>query len=862
MTSSDESPSRVPSSRTPSIVAGSWADSTHSAIRLLREDAHGARPHIHREAGTDSIAAAVVVILVTLMGSANLIDVYGTTLGWCVTAIPAAAIGMAIAAAGLLPSLRLWWQLTFLCVAQLVVGPAITLNGTTIGHVIPTLSTLSDGVISLLGSFTYLLAIEPPVGTGDGSLLALWTIALWSSFLAGLAAESSRPELRPLALLPWGACFAVSALLGTRTGALRVACGTAASLLLVLWLSRSFRTLEIGRWFSMLVILLVTVATAVGGCLGIPQNRTILRDVHDPPISVDGYASPLSSMRSIIKKHKNDTLLTARNLPAGSTVRLAVMDSFDGNVWNLSDSTNSSDSSDYRRMGSRTASTTTSGRSFTASLTVRKGLSEHWLPLAGTPTSIDFSDPSYQSSLYYNTSTDSAILSTGLHGTMTYTETGVIPATPTDGQIDKANAASLTQPQAQDVPDVVDALASAIAGGEQTGGSAAKALADRLRESGWFSHGLTGDHPSLAGHGNDRITQLLAGTAMVGDSEQYASAMALMARQVGLSSRVVLGLVPKDDEGAIDNSRTKKRSDGSTVTTFTGNDIEAWVEIPLDGYGWVAFYPTPRESRTPDDSQNLTPPNPRTLVRQPPVPLTDPLRDENQARGSSSLVGSDEADENLGSTLWGRIGGIAVKVAVYASPVWAIALLCGSILLIKALTLIRWRRHGTPRQRLTAGWRALCLEADGVGSGDSGGRRAQAEVILRTGAVDPIIMSELWRDANHAAFSGDSVTNAQAEKYWRRIESTRLSIRRTRTWRGRLRMRLSLRGLTFRDLIPLPATPSVRRAEDGRNERRNDNVRGPGSGTESGPRSALCRLAGDDDGHGSVRRDRPDRPDR
>ncbi len=35
-------------------------------------------------------------------------------------------------------------------------------------------------------------------------------------------------------------------------------------------------------------------------------------------------------------------LLTVENLPAGSSVRLAVMDRFDGNVWNLSDSTMSS----------------------------------------------------------------------------------------------------------------------------------------------------------------------------------------------------------------------------------------------------------------------------------------------------------------------------------------------------------------------------------------------------------------------------------------------------------------------------------------------------------------------------------------
>ena len=72
---------------------------------------------------------------------------------------------------------------------------------------------------------------------------------------------------------------------------------------------------------------------------------------------------------------------------------------------------------------------------------------------------------------------------------------------------------------------------------------------------------------------------------MVGDSEQYASAMALMARSLGLPSRVVLGFVPKDGDGDPTESRTERTADGQTTVTFTGNDICAWVEILLEDYG-------------------------------------------------------------------------------------------------------------------------------------------------------------------------------------------------------------------------------------------------------------------------------------
>lgn len=128
---------------------------------------------------------------------------------------------------------------------------------------------------------------------------------------------------------------------------------------------------------------------------------------------------------------------------------------------------------------------------------------------------------------------------------------------------------------------------------------------------------------------------------MVGDSEQYASAMALMARDLGLPSRVVLGFLPKNEDGEITDARTEKTSGNGTKIEFTGNDVTAWVEIKLQGLGWVAFYPTPKETKMPDENQNLTPPNPQTLVRQPPVPLTDPLRDQTQAKGQSSLAGAD-----------------------------------------------------------------------------------------------------------------------------------------------------------------------------------------------------------------------------
>ena len=338
------------------------------------------------------------------------------------------------------------------------------------------------------------------------------------------------------------------------------------------------------------------------------------------------------------------------------------------------------------------------------------------------------------------------------------------------------------------MPDSVDRLATAVAGGRSKGGEAALALANELKESGWFSHGLAGDYPSFPGHGNYRIDQLLAGTAMVGDSEQYASTMALMARSLGLSSRVVLGFLPKNEEGDISEERTERHGK-STTTEFTGNDVTAWVEIKLDGYGWVSFYPTPKETKVPDENQNLTPPNPQTLVRQPPVPLTDPLRDDNQAKGKSSIGGS-EADESPTNLFWQRFERIAKKVAIYGSPLWALLTICALLLGIKAIALARARRHGDARQRVAAGWQSVAALARQSGLDVDGTRRDQAQAIGRQLNVDAVSLLALGKEADYAAFSGDTVQEEHVQRYWRNIDVVRRSILGSlppaRRWRARL----------------------------------------------------------------------------
>lgn len=71
----------------------------------------------------------------------------------------------------------------------------------------------------------------------------------------------------------------------------------------------------------------------------------------------------------------------------------------------------------------------------------------------------------------------------------------------------------------------------------------------------------------------------------VGYCEQFAGAMAVMARTLGIPSRVVVGFT----QGA-------QGEDGSWKVTV--RDAHAWPELWFDGVGWVRFEPTPRGDAT------------------------------------------------------------------------------------------------------------------------------------------------------------------------------------------------------------------------------------------------------------------------
>lgn len=80
------------------------------------------------------------------------------------------------------------------------------------------------------------------------------------------------------------------------------------------------------------------------------------------------------------------------------------------------------------------------------------------------------------------------------------------------------------------------------------------------------------------GSGDDALVEFLT-VGKTGYCEQFASAMAVMLRTVGVPARVAIGFTAGVDNGG--------------ERTITTADAHAWVEAWFPGVGWTAFDPTP-----------------------------------------------------------------------------------------------------------------------------------------------------------------------------------------------------------------------------------------------------------------------------
>lgn len=232
------------------------------------------------------------------------------------------------------------------------------------------------------------------------------------------------------------------------------------------------------------------------------------------------------------------------------------------------------------------------------------------------------------------------------------------------------------------IPAMVSNLAFQVTRNDPSRFEKAQALQDWFREKGGFTYDLN----AAEGNGTDDLVRFLTEGegGRTGYCEQFASAMAVMARTVGIPSRVAVGFLEP----------TKV---GRGLWEYSAWDMHAWPELFFPGSGWVRFEPTPpgragsvpgyTTARVPDTSTSDGPAVPRQSDELPD-------RGESDSASPSEAAAADRGGDETSSVAWLPVlGGLAG------------ALLLGGLLLLPRA--VRTRRL---RTRLGAGPEAAWAE--------------------------------------------------------------------------------------------------------------------------------------------------------
>ncbi len=220
-----------------------------------------------------------------------------------------------------------------------------------------------------------------------------------------------------------------------------------------------------------------------------------------------------------------------------------------------------------------------------------------------------------------------------------------------------------------DLPQWIRNQAQTIVAGQTTPYDRAKAISDYFtkKDSG-FTYSLT----TRANDGRTALESFLENKE--GFCQQYAAAAAVLMREVGLPSRVVIGY-------------THAPADSAGVFTVTTDDAHAWVEVYFQSIGWVPFDPTPL--RGADVNRLVTLP----WAPHPESTFVDEA-EETANRGQAPTGGAVSGEASQAADAEGGFGASTAAVGI------VLLVLLGLLLIIAVIFGPQWLRQQQRRRRL------------------------------------------------------------------------------------------------------------------------------------------------------------------
>ncbi|MDY0910317.1 transglutaminase-like domain-containing protein [Microbacterium sp. CFBP9034] len=560
-----------------------------------------------------------------------------------------------------------------------------------------------------------------------------------------------------------------------------------------------------------MVAVALVLAVAVVPFAARGAERDVLRTAVEPEIDLSASVSPLAEYRALFADGRADEVLFAvssgESLP--SRVRLATLDAYDGEVFR-SGGEGAVDAGRFVRVPSLLDAG--AGTPVEAEIAI-DGLQGIWMPTVGRLASVEFAGDraaSLADRFYYNSAAAAGVQTAG--GGLTegdrYVVDGVEPAAPDLAEIEAPGGVSPGVAAPESLRAWMDEHASG------TGGAALAELVGLLRERGYLSHGLAqgkespewaealadyAPQPSASGHSLARVDTMFARlleretdpraeasgnyVAAVGDDEQFAVAVALIARELGFPSRVVLGARLGESEPGL------AACDGGVCRA---QDLTAWTEVQSSAGEWVPIDVTPQYAQSPSlDVTEQRDPEVVTEVRPdsveevvPPEPVQE---DSAAGEPDDAAVGPDLA------WLWPVLRTAGVVVLVLGLAFGPFLVIIGA----KAARRRSRRRAGAPAVRIAGGWDEF-VDAAVDARREAPRTHTRRELAASFESEAGLALAET---ADRAVFSSTDVTATDAEEYWRAVEVQRRVFARERGfWRG-LAVTVSLRSFV-RHLAP------------------------------------------------------------
>lgn len=218
----------------------------------------------------------------------------------------------------------------------------------------------------------------------------------------------------------------------------------------------------------------------------------------------------------------------------------------------------------------------------------------------------------------------------------TYDFTGAVLTYNADAMNSAVSGAGTVAGIFTDVPaglsNEIRRLAASVTAEAPTRFQKAQLLQQWFRVDGGFRY----DRAQVESAGSGGADLLAFMKDKVGYCEQFAASMAIMARVLGIPSRVAVGFLDPE-----------KSTNGAWV--FSAHDLHAWPELYFPGSGWVRFEPTPqaRAGEVPDyTTADFAP------VTDAPSPSATRSTEQLPDRGASPSADTGSADDNTSSVPW------------------------------------------------------------------------------------------------------------------------------------------------------------------------------------------------------------------